>query len=67
MDRPTGLEDLFFDQAVASIKITPDDLAALADSVTREEIMSIADGVELDTVYYLTGTDTGSGGNTDEN
>ena len=55
MDKTTGLEELFFDQAVASIKITPDELAALADGVTREEIMAIASGVELDTVYYLTG------------
>jgi predicted Zn-dependent peptidase len=58
MDKPTGLEELFFDQSVASIKITPDELAALADGVTREEVAEIASGIELDTVYYLTGAES---------
>jgi hypothetical protein len=49
------LEELFFDQSVASIKITPDELAALADGVTRAEVAEIASGIELDTVYYLAG------------
>lgn len=61
MDKPTGLEDMFFDQSVASIKITPDELAALADGVTRDEISEIASGIELDTIYYLKGN--GGGGN----
>jgi predicted Zn-dependent peptidase len=55
MDKPNGLEELFFDQSVASIKITPDELAALADSVTLKEVAEIASCIELDTVYYLTG------------
>lgn len=64
MDKPSGLEEMFFDQSVASIKMTPDDLAALADGVTRDEVSGIASGIELDTVYYLTGND--SGGDNDE-
>lgn len=56
MDKPTGLEELFFDLSVASIKMTPDELAALADSVTPDEVAGIASCIELDTVYYLTGT-----------
>ncbi|UOO36846.1 insulinase family protein [Oscillospiraceae bacterium CM] len=59
MDKPTGLEELFFDQAVASIKCTPDELAALADGVTREDVAAVAAGIELDTVYYLTGLGKG--------
>ncbi len=58
MDKPIGLEELFFDQAIAFVKITPDETAALVDGVTRDEIMDIASGVELDTVYYLTGAQT---------
>ena len=65
MDKTIGLEELFFDQAVASNKLTPDETAALADSVTREEIIEIAQGVQLDTIYYLTGKATG--GQADEN
>ena len=55
MDSPSGLEGLYFDQAVANIKVNPDDLAALAALVTKEEIMKIADSVKLDTVYFLAG------------
>ncbi len=57
MDKLSGLEELFFDQSIASIKITPDELAALADGVTREEIQTLASGITLDSVYYLTGTE----------
>lgn len=66
MDKPSGLEELFFDQTVASIKITPDELAALADGVTREEVAEIASCTELDTVYYLAGLSATSGGETHE-
>ncbi len=55
MDKPTGLEELFFDQAIASVKITPDEVAALADGVTRAELIDIASGVETDAVYCLAG------------
>jgi predicted Zn-dependent peptidase len=64
MDKPSGLEELYFDQAIASIKYTPDELAALCDGVTAREIADIASGVELDTIYYLTGnSSTADGGN----
>lgn len=70
MDKPTGLEELFFDQTIASVKITPDELAGLADSITLDEIKNIALGIELDTVYYLTGNDSmagsAAGGNANE-
>lgn len=64
MDKPTGLEDLFFDQSIASFKCTPDELAGLADGVTLSDIKGIASGIELDTIYYLTGN--GNGGDTNE-
>jgi len=70
MDKPSGLEELFFDQSVASVKITPDELAALADGVTLSEVAEIASCIELDTVYYLTGTsvpaDQTAGGESNE-
>jgi predicted Zn-dependent peptidase len=55
MDRPGGLEELYFDHAVASIKFAPDELAALADEVTRDKVASIASGVRADSEYFLTG------------
>ncbi|SHH48909.1 Predicted Zn-dependent peptidase [Sporobacter termitidis DSM 10068] len=61
MDRPTGLEELFFDQSIASIKYTPDELAGLCDAVTAKEVADIASGIETDMIYYLTGTNSSAG------
>jgi predicted Zn-dependent peptidase len=61
MDKPTGIEDLFFDQAISSVKMTPDELAALADAVTAQEVADIAAAIELDTIYYLTGLNAPGG------
>ena len=70
MDKPSGLEELYFDQAIASIKYTPDELAALCDGVTAKEIADIASGVEVDTIYTLTGNsntaESKNGGTADE-
>ena len=60
MDKPTGLEDLYFDQAIAAIKYTPDELAALCDGVTALEVADIASGIQLDSIYYLTGNSVGA-------
>jgi predicted Zn-dependent peptidase len=60
MDKPTGLEDLYFDQAIAAIKYTPDELAALCDGVTAQEVADIASGIQLDAIYYLTGNSVGA-------
>lgn len=65
MDKTTGLEELFFDQAISSIKMTPDELAALADGVTVKDIIEIASDIELDTIYTMTGTGV-DGGTTNE-
>jgi predicted Zn-dependent peptidase len=64
MDKPAGLEDLFFDLSLASVKCSPDELAALSDGVTAAEVSAIAAGIRLDTVYYLTGN--GNGGENNE-
>lgn len=55
LDAPTGIEDLCFDYRLAQIPITPDEMAALCDSVQREELVKIAKSAKLDAVYYLTG------------
>lgn len=55
LDKPSGLEELYFDQAVSDIKCTPDELAALAETVTKEDVRKIAEGVQPDTIYFLSG------------
>jgi predicted Zn-dependent peptidase len=54
MDAPFGLEELYLDHAIASIKFEPDELAALAGAVTREEVAEIAAGVSADSEFILT-------------
>ena len=62
LDKPSGLEELYFDQAVSDIKCTPDELAALAETVRKEDVQKIAAGVQADTIYFL----NGPGGDVDE-
>lgn len=54
-DSQTRLENYSLDDAITEIGLSPDDLAALAASVKREDVLKIAAGVRLDTVYFLTG------------
>ena len=55
LDSAHGLEDIYFDNAVAGIGISPEELAVLAEAVTAEEVSAIASQTELDTIHYLTG------------
>ena len=57
LDEPLGLEGMYLDRAMLGLKAHPDELAALAAEVTREEIAAIASHAALDTVYFLTGED----------
>jgi predicted Zn-dependent peptidase len=55
LDTPAGLEELYFDHAVASIKFAPEELAGLAGLVTRESVAAIAAGIRADSEFRLTG------------
>ena len=61
LDSSYGLEGLYFDQAISDFKCTPEELAGIADTVTADEVRAIAQGVELDTVFFLTGIKGGNG------
>ena len=54
LDSASGLEDIYFDNAVADIAVSPEELAVLAGAVTAQEVSAIASNVELDTIHYLT-------------
>ena len=55
LDRTAGLEESCFDLCIAGIPYTPEELAALADVVSREKVIEIANSITLDSVYYLEG------------
>lgn len=55
MDSQRRLENFYFEQRLMGIECTPEDMAALAACVTVDDIVKVASGVAVDTVYFLTG------------
>jgi len=58
-DSPAALEDFWLGQTVLGLEYGPGELAALAESVTAEEVAAIARSVVCDAVYFLTGEEDG--------
>ena len=56
-DSPLGLEDFYLRQAVQGLDASPEDMAALVEDVTADQVADIARGVELDAVFFLKGED----------
>ena len=56
LDTPSGMEELYFDAVFGENKYAPEELAAGCLEISREAVASVASGVRLDAVYYLTGT-----------
>ena len=54
-DSPHALEDFYLSQTMLGLDYGPLELAELVEDVTAEEVAEIAQGVELDTVYFLKG------------
>lgn len=55
LDSQSSQEDYWLSQAVAELRIAPQELAALLEEVTREQVMEAASKLRLDSVYYLKG------------
>lgn len=54
-DSPGALESFFLSQTLKGLDYGPTELAALCEEVTREDVLAIASGIELDAVYFLRG------------
>lgn len=54
-DSPGSLEGFWLGQNLLGLEYGPEEMAALAEDVTREQVAAIAQGVECDTIYFLTG------------
>ncbi len=54
-DSAAALENFYLDEALIGPDCSPEELAALADGVTAENVVTIASGIECDTVYFLRG------------
>ncbi|MDR2421006.1 MAG: insulinase family protein [Oscillospiraceae bacterium] len=55
LDSPGGVASECFDQAIAGIEYTPEEFATLAEAVTREAIIEIANNAALDSAYFMNG------------
>lgn len=54
-DAPGALEDFYLTQTLTGLDYGPEELSALCDMVSREDIIAVANSIELDSVYFLRG------------
>lgn len=58
MDSQGELEGFWLSQAMEGLDYGPMELAELIEDVSKEEVMAIANSIELDLIYFLKGEDT---------
>lgn len=58
MDSQGELEGFWLSQAMEGLDYGPMELAELIEDVSKEDVMAIANSIELDLIYFLKGTDT---------
>ena len=69
LDSQVDLEGFFLSAAVDGLELQPEELCALVEDVTAEDVAAIAAGCECDMIYFLTGSgeeDGGGGGEAEE-
>jgi len=59
LDRPGGLEELYFDSAVATVCYDPVELSNMVEATTLERVVNIAFGIKTDSLYLLSGFKNG--------
>lgn len=57
MDEQPGLEELYLDRAILSVRPEPGELAALCADVTAEEVSRVAQSARLSHIFFLTAED----------
>lgn len=55
LDDPRGIVNLLYNNMIANVTFSIDDIIQKIESVTREEIVDVANKIELDTIYFLKG------------
>ena len=57
IDNARGLVEILYHNVIANETITLDEWLEKTDAITKEEVVGIADRIQLDTIYFLTGTE----------
>jgi len=55
MDRPGGLEDLYFDSVVSAARYDPEDLCDMIEEVTLDRVVQASSEIRTDSIYFLKG------------
>jgi len=63
MDRPGGLEDLYFDSSVSTAHYDPNELCNKVEAVTLDRVVETASEIGTDSIYFLSGLDKEVDGN----
>ncbi len=66
-DAPGALEDFYLTQTLTGLDYGPDEYAALCEMVDREDVIAVAKSIELDSVYFLRGSEDYDEDEEDEN
>ncbi|WP_208592603.1 EF-P 5-aminopentanol modification-associated protein YfmF [Gracilibacillus suaedae] len=54
LDNPQGMIELHYQSVLAKSSITPDQLLQKVETVTKEQVINVANKIKLDTIYLLT-------------
>ena len=57
IDVPRGLIEILYHNVIAKTTITLDEWLEKTETITKEEIVDVAKQIQLDTIYFLTGTE----------
>jgi len=55
MDRPGGLEEIYFDNSVSEFPCDLNEIYEMTEAVTLDRIVEAASEIEADSIYFLTG------------
>lgn len=56
-DSQPDMENFYFSSTVEGLDMTPDELSDLVQEVTKDQIVSVANSIDCDLVYFLKGLD----------
>jgi len=60
LDTPYGLVEFIYQQAAAQTEFSLEDWLGRIDNVTKEDIIEVGKKIDLDTTYFLKGTEGAS-------